>query len=87
MMAPGKHLCGICSQWHSMHMPDNGTAVPFCKECWQKLSVNARAFAITQCRVATVIENLDRTIFDGIDGQIATLVEKRLRDRGLSGDN
>jgi hypothetical protein len=68
-------------------MPDNGTFVPCCKECWQKLSINARMFAISQCRLATVVENLDRTIFEGIDGQIATLVEKRLRDRGVSGDN
>ena len=86
-MAINQHVCAICSQWYEPHQPDNQTVVPFCKPCWGKMSINARAFAIGQFRVATVVENLDRTIFEGIDGQIATLVEKRLRDRGLSGDN
>jgi len=81
------HLCAICGKRHPPHMPDNGTFVPCCKECWSQLSVNARMFAISQCRLTRAVENLDRTIFEGIDGQIATLVEKRLRDRGLNGDN
>jgi hypothetical protein len=51
------------------------------------MSINARAFAIGQFRVATVVENLDRTIFEGIDGQIQAAMEQWRRKNELFGDN
>jgi hypothetical protein len=86
-MAINQHVCAICSQWYEPHQPDNQTVVPFCKPCWGKMSINARAFAIGQFRVATVVENLDRTIFEGIDGQIQAAMEQWKRKNELFGDN
>jgi hypothetical protein len=68
-------------------MPDNATMVPVCKDCWGKTSINARLFAISLARATTVMENLDRTIFDGIDGAIIKLVEARVKELNRHSEN
>lgn len=86
-MAIGKHLCSICGSWHSPHMPDNTTMVPICKECWGKTEINSRLVAISLARATNVIENLDRTIFEGIDGAIIKLVDARMKELNRHSEN
>ncbi len=82
-----RHLCGACGQWHEPHMPDNCTFVPVCTTCWGQIGFNARVFALTLSRASTCIENLDRTIFEGIDGAILKLVEARMKEMNKHSDN
>lgn len=82
-----KHLCAGCGKWHEAHRPDNCSAVPVCKDCWQKASINTKLFAISMARNSRVIEDLDRTIYEGIDAAILRLVDARLKEMGRHSDN
>lgn len=82
-----RRLCGTCGEWHAPHMPTNGIFIPICKTCWSKTSLNARVFALTLSRAADCLENLDRTIFEGIDGAILKLVEARMKEMNKHSDN
>jgi len=73
------HLCGACGSWHSAHMPDNCTEVPICPKCWKESPISTRVFAITCARMATRVESLDNTIFQGIEGAIVDLVQAKAR--------